>query len=730
MRIFTLLFVCLAWGFSTFSQPNEKSVQTKEKTKIYVKHVNLRTGETNVSTIELSNLSDSISALSQGFDGKTEELILQNDQLKSLEPTGEISENPGYPESTIYYAYNRQNNNLISCTLIDPKFVITSAHKYLSAEETPEEIVFRSLDYLNENDDYHLALGTDIYFFTKDTQDYFNNLALIEVDRPLGAIKGYMAYGYHTEDNLYIDNTLNISEMDQNEGNFVLNKFTATPDIFNEEYFLFKPFYDINSGAPYYKESGIIHGILSFIATSGDGTKYNGALRLNQNKYATIQSVLEAAKPDQFDIVPLKVSVSSKNATTLEPVEGLKFWVHNYSKAGFNGQFSADIYLSSDNIIDTFDIKIGSYSLNANMTSLKTYSVSPDQNPVVPLALSSGPYFIGAIIDTEDANINNNATRGLDCGQIMIENPYASGYVSGMIISPGGMPVEGYCMLMREEKISGDNIRYLTQVKEDNSYYFRDVLFGDYRVVYIPMNNNNHQNIPTYFTKTPYWESASVLDISIGDTLSGVNIERIELSAMTGSKTISGYLTKSEEKSASADEENFFEDVSVIIENCTDSSVAAYTTPDSIGYYEINSMVEGNYNILIDKPGYLLSSKHTVTISGDTEIIPELNFTIGADSTIAATNVVFADYLINQQERYTIYPNPAQEEILVKVLNRENPIKKIKILNIQGVSVSSHIVSDFNSSSIPINIRHLKPGVYIVKLTTEAEEISELFIKK
>jgi len=730
MKIFTLLFVCLAWVYSTFSQPNEKSVQTNEKTKMYVKHVNLRTGVVDVSTIKLSNLSESISASTEGFDGGIEELLLQDEQLKSLEPAGVINQNSGYPERTIYYAYNRLNDNWISGTLIDPKFILTSAHEYLSAEEAPEEIVFRSLDFLNDNDDYHMAFATDIYFFTKDTQDYFNNLALIEVDRPFGAIKGYMGYGYHTEDNHYIDNTLNISEMNQNEESYVLNKFTATPDIFNEEYFLFTPFYDINNGAPYYKESGIIHGILSFFASTGDGTKYNGALRLNQNKYATIQSVLEAAKPDQFDIVPLKVSVSSKNATTLEPVEGLKFWVHNYSKADFNGQFSADIYLSSDNVIDTFDIKIGSYSLNANMTPLKTYSISPEQTPVVPLALSSGPYFIGAFIDTEDANKNNNATRGLDCGQIMIENPYASGYVSGMIISLGGMPVEGYCMLIREEKISGDNIRYLTQVKEDNSYYFRDVLFGDYRVVYIPMSNNNHQNIPTYFTKTPYWESASVLDIGIGDTLSKVNIERIELSAMAGDKTISGYLTKSDEKSANADEDNFFDDISVIIENSVDSSVAAYTSPDSIGYYEINSMVEGNYNILVDKPGYVLANKHAVILSGETEIISGLNFTFGSDSTIAATNTVFADFFINQQEKYTIYPNPANEKILVKVLNRENSIKKIKILNIQGISVSSLIISDSDPSSISINIQHLKPGIYIVKLTTEAEEISKLFIKK
>jgi len=87
-------------------------------------------------------------------------------------------------------------------------------------------------------------------------------------------------------------------------------------------------------------------------------------------------------------------------------------------------------------------------------------------------------------------------------------------------------------------------------------------------------------------------------------------------------------------------------------------------------------------------------------------------------------------------ENITLHPNPTTGELTITITNQthnngELRIENIEIFDVFGKKLSSHHSSPLAlHSSLLINISHLNPGIYFVKITTDAGEVVKKIVKQ
>jgi hypothetical protein len=719
--IFSLIWASFFLSqFSLLAQPVDNE-------KLFVKHINLLTNEQTVWEVD-SDLKTSESDFIPGFDGIIQNFSIEGNQLKSLDLEKIINQDPGHPDRTILYSNNYLEELLTCATIINPKFVLASGNAYLSAAGSPDKIVFADFNFIINRDDYCYTFASDIYFFAADTLDLTNNLALIKLVRPIGAITSWMGYGFYTGETFYKENKFYITHLDHNENGFELHKYSAVPDIFYDNNFLFKRNKILTNGGAYYRDPGITYGIITHEAWTNDGVYYDGATRITQEKFNTINSIIGAATPAVPDIMPLHLTVKPKFISVLSPLNDLAFYLHNYSSANFSGPITVDIHLSKNKEIDKNDEKLISYTYNATMPPLKTFRIAPSNKPTIPATIKPGKYYIGAIISTDDFDTFNNTTYDIDCDTIIVENPLATSYISGKIISSGESPGEGWCMLFRKSDNYLSALYDITEVDENLNFEFKDILTGNYIIYYIPKYNNNHRNIPTYYNQTPHWQNAMAIEAGISDSIKNIEIERIEIPEQNGTKSISGFLTKNDLKSFTNKDSVFFSDVTIIALKSDNQSILGYTKTDTTGYYIIEHLPAETYNITVEKPGYTVSKSHSIHFTNETHF-SNVNFIFLPDSTIEASgNVTYSPLILKEKNVFEIYPNPTSEFIKVKTTLPIETQKIISIYSINGNCIKT--LRWVDEKSAEINIRDLPLGLYFVKMETADEVYSGKFVKK
>jgi hypothetical protein len=70
----------------------------------------------------------------------------------------------------------------------------------------------------------------------------------------------------------------------------------------------------------------------------------------------------------------------------------------------------------------------------------------------------------------------------------------------------------------------------------------------------------------------------------------------------------------------------------------------------------------------------------------------------------------------------SLYPNPVESELLIRM---EEPIGHVEIIDISG-----RIMMRENNSAGKINVSHLRPGIYLVKIRVDSRFVIKQFIKK
>ncbi|TWT42314.1 Glutamyl endopeptidase precursor [Phycisphaerae bacterium RAS1] len=341
-------------------------------------------------------------------------------------------------------------------TLIDSKHIVTAGHCVYDRVDRPAanvRITYNSFvdrmrvvpAYDSGNAPYCDAFAVHVQSFFGWTQNgnYDADMAIVELDRPIGALTGWFGYGVRSDCAFYLPgpggtffNNFSYPGRALSNGMRMYNqggRFDACGG--NDCAGVNRPnqveynqlSYGGQSGSSFYAFTGMpaqrrVYAILS------NGTNVppcTGNPRINNAAFTSFQNYITAHTPVGVDLVPLNCRVTP--AHPMEVVAGnrvttFNYLVHNYSRNGHNAvSQQVSTYLSGNDIISVADTLVGTHTFSWNFGSKKSVRINVNANrPLIPLNTAPNDYFLGVIVNINDANNGNNATVRCDVAKIRV----------------------------------------------------------------------------------------------------------------------------------------------------------------------------------------------------------------------------------------------------------------------------------------------------------------------
>jgi V8-like Glu-specific endopeptidase len=308
--------------------------------------------------------------------------------------------------------------------LIDPKFVLTSgACVYDHARGGWAQNINVYPAYNNGPSLWGVATDINLYSITGWTQDQnlTRNWGLIEVDRPIGTVTGWLGWGYNPTDAFYNRTANNPAYIDQN---FLYNRSGLFNAIETEAFIHDGPWVNNAFGSIAYfthDNSGrYVHGVASFTRNNNTQT---GFTRMIKAIFDIFDQNINSRTPSQPDLIPLFVQTSS-TVNAGEQIGAMTYRLLNYSSATYNGTVNVKTYLSTNDIISTNDTPIESHTVqpSGGLGPKGDTNVTVTSPPKIPLETPGGTYWIGVIVENADASTGNNIATGWDAARITV-NP-------------------------------------------------------------------------------------------------------------------------------------------------------------------------------------------------------------------------------------------------------------------------------------------------------------------
>jgi len=255
-------------------------------------------------------------------------------------------------------------------------------------------------------------------------RQFKHDIAIIRLDRPIGALTSWFGYGYNTSCSFYKDTNFYSGSypIEGHTGNDMYwrsGKFNYCPN--SREMRFWRRAYGGESGSGYYyKKSGnrYVHGVMSH----GTWTVWHGdvadVVRLNESKFDAVKSFLRSARPSSADLVPIYVRNSKSSVKRGNDVT-VTFRVLNYGRSKKSG-FSYKIYFSRDKTITSADTLLHTGTRTSTINSIATRDCS--RTVSIPTSARVGAGYIGVVITSSDARSSNNTTGTEDVGSLYVNN--------------------------------------------------------------------------------------------------------------------------------------------------------------------------------------------------------------------------------------------------------------------------------------------------------------------
>lgn len=254
-----------------------------------------------------------------------------------------------------------------------------------------------------------------------------------------------------------------------------------------------------------------------------------------------------------------------------------------------------------------------------------------------------------------------------------------------------------------------------------NTYSFSDVaFFGNHLVRSVPIGMNDV--VATYYVNNIDWQNASQV-VCLGATNL---VDLVPFSSVLASNlgiTVNGalgYGPNGFNKSNIV----FAEGVEVFLKD-TDNNVYAQSTTDVNGSYSFSDIPEGNYEIIVDMPGYDQVSTYAFAVTAGMTDVTDLDFLID-------NNEIFISGFMGVSElnkvNLEVYPNPTTGEFNIVVPENLSDFS-VSIYNTVGTVVWEQAVKNNTSSIFAGDLSSLSSGVYIVKVNG-GNTVSEIRLVK
>ena len=335
-----------------------------------------------------------------------------------------------------------------SGVLIDPMHVITAGHCVNNEDYGgwADQIVI--LPAFNGSFDplptYGKAMSVELHSWSGWTNDgdHDDDIGVIDLDRPIGALTGWHSYGYNNDPDFYTGNTFHCAGYpgeDPYDGMYMYywyGNFDGTDSTlgvwWGNTVRINRIAYSGQSGSGAYYNYGGDRTVYAILSNTNTYLGRTYCPRITSDKFFDIRDIIANDTPSTFDLIPLSVNVSPAIITAGDRLSSMSYLVHNYSSAGMSGTIDVDVYLSSNDNITTSDTLIQTHSVITSINSKSSTTVTVSTPPTIPASISPGNYYIGVILDSADANTSNNDSDGQDASPITIT------FTPTRIISLGG----------------------------------------------------------------------------------------------------------------------------------------------------------------------------------------------------------------------------------------------------------------------------------------------------
>ena len=314
--------------------------------------------------------------------------------------------------------------------LIGPKHLLTSGvYVHFNGEWATSVEVIPGLD--GSEHAYGESDSLQLFAWSAwiTSQDYDDNLGLILLDRPLGAIAGYFDHAGKDDDSYFLSglfNMLGYPNLPGTNGQQLHLTYGGFDTVTGNALGFTGTLPSGMGGAGVYVRSGIddkrtVYGVLSH---NSGGTTY--AMRITETRADGIATTIGLSLNDTPDLVALRMTGAGPVARSGEALDGLSFTLYNDSSADFNAQTTLHTYLSTDDVGAPGDTEVASsFSTVLHVGAGQTQEILLD-TATIPRTMPLGEYYLIAQAEVSDADTTNNSTDGVEALPITIQPLYHS----------------------------------------------------------------------------------------------------------------------------------------------------------------------------------------------------------------------------------------------------------------------------------------------------------------
>lgn len=329
-------------------------------------------------------------------------------------------------------------NYVCSGTMIDPKYVITAGHcVHQGSGGAWSTNVSVAPAWDGDNGAFGSSSATSLGSFTGWTVSgsYDGDMGFVRLARPVGFLTGWLGTFYNSSNSFWSGTTFNMAgypggcfagapnRLYYGAGTWNTVGTNVCEAVMNAPCWIGgmsgSGIYYIDGSGNRYVGANLSHG---WGKAQGITTRI-GVCRMTQSKFDWFHNTF---KPGGYptasvDYVPLQVRVGNTVIKRGTKPTSMNYKVYNVSSFDpANAVVDMDVYLSSNDLITTFDTKLQDHSFTWNFGPKTGVTVNVSNPPTIPAATAPGTWFLGVIVDEVDFNTSNNKSDGWDAARITV----------------------------------------------------------------------------------------------------------------------------------------------------------------------------------------------------------------------------------------------------------------------------------------------------------------------
>ena len=478
------------------------------------------------------------------------------------------------------------------------------------------------------------------------------------------------------------------------------------------------------------------------VTISGSGTSFSNAtstvVRIKQaNEELEVLSV-NSVTPEEVNI-DLRVS-------NLKPLGSYSVEVYDQNLGFINltNGFSVISNSNSPSIIATspeagavnqvLPVTISLQNTHFAQATDNTIYLTQGTNTILPIpgsVVALNDNYIKALFDLNNPNVNIGDVLSSHCGNsfdgffddnLSVEITQIT-TISGVVIY-GGVYNGIIELYQKNTGVTPNTYSLIASVAVDgtNAYNFSGVADANYLVRSVPIGMSDV--VATYFPNAVDWTDATEIDsdpaLSINKDITPFN--SIDLN---GTGTVNGSIgygpygfTKASFVMA--------EGVEVFLKN-TVSNTFAQASTDVNGLYEFDNVPDGNYQIIVNIPGYTQISSYDFVVNATDVDFSDLDFLIDEDE-IFKSGFLGVSPSMDVTE-LDVYPNPTSGELFIQIPEVMSDFN-VSIHNQLGQNVFNQDVTNNNTQNYFVDITNVENGVYFVTVQNNSAVYQMKVVKK